>query len=92
MKNLLAKLKLKIKLFLSEFKNRWTSETPIWFRTIRRLSIKLVGTATALLGASMYVPNFSLPPIIQSACTYIIVAGVTAGVISNTAKSDKPNN
>jgi hypothetical protein len=64
---------------------RWKSETPIWFKRIRRVSITLAAVAAALLAANG-VAGFVLPEILNAPCQWIMVAGITGGTIATTAK------
>lgn len=73
---------------LEEFKQRWLSRTPIWFKKIRRISLWLSTTAMAILAAGVTLPGFTLPEIVKTICSWIVVGGITAGLVSTTAKTD----
>lgn len=75
-----------LKNFKNEFLFRFHSVTPTWFRKIRNLSIHVTGLAVSLIGASAVIPGFILPDAIQKICTYLVVAGISAGMVSTTAK------
>lgn len=64
---------------------RWRSETPLWFKRIRRVSITIGAIAAALLAANG-VAGFVLPEILNAPCQWIVVAGITGATISTTAK------
>jgi len=81
-----------MKKVITELKCRLKSQTPVWFKMIRRAAVKVTSTCIALLGASLIIPGFALPEIITRVCTYIIVAGITAGLVSTTACQTPPNN
>lgn len=74
----------------SELIARLKAETPLWFKKIRKFSAGVVTLAITLIGLSTNVPGFALPALAQTICTYVIIAGVTAGLVSTTAKVDKP--
>jgi len=76
---------------LKELKQRLRSETPLWFKRIRKVSLSLSGTAIALLTLSATVNSFVLPAILQTACTWVVIAGTSMGVVSSTAKKDVKN-
>jgi hypothetical protein len=69
---------------------RIKSETPVWFKRIRKISVRVSAICVSLLGASIAIPGFVLPATVSTACTYIVVAGITAGCVSTTAKVDQP--
>lgn len=71
-----------------ELKERLKSKTPVWFKKIRKISLWLSTTAMALLAAGVTIPGFHLPEGVDIVCSWIIVGGITAGVVSTTAKTD----
>jgi len=64
---------------------RVKSETPNWFKVIRKISIAATVIAGALLAANG-VAGFVLPEILNAPCQWIMVAGITGGAIATTAK------
>lgn len=72
--------------FFRETIKRIKSETPEYFRKIKKISIWITTTATGLVGAKILIPGFILPSKIEIVCSYVIVAGIIAGLISTTAK------
>ena len=75
---------------LPELKQRFRSETPIWFKRIRRVSITLSAVGIALMGLSATVNSFVLPGFVHTLCTWFIIAGTTAAAVSTTAKTSTP--
>lgn len=73
---------------LMELKERIKAKTPIWFKQIRKAGLTIAAVGTALISAEATIPGFTLPAILHTFCTYCVVAGVTAGVVSTTAKKD----
>jgi hypothetical protein len=67
---------------------RIKAQTPIWFKSIIRLSLILATIGTALLGADGNVPNFHLTELLAKIATYMVVAGLVAAAVAKTAKED----
>lgn len=71
-----------------ELKERLKAKTPRWFRRIRKVSLWLSTTAMGLLAAGATLPGFTLPEIVNAVCSWLVVAGITAGLVSSTARTD----
>lgn len=71
-----------------ELKERLNKPTPKWFKRIRNWGIWLSTMATTLLATGATLPGFTLPDIVNTICSWLVVAGVTAGLVSSTAKTD----
>lgn len=63
---------------------RIKSETPDFFKSIRKYALSLSAIAGILLGAPSLVPGFEISPLITSVCNYALVAGLVAGGVSST--------
>lgn len=71
-----------------ELKERLSAQTPVWFKKIRKVAIRLTALATALLAAGVTIPGFTLPEIVNLICSWVIVGGICAGLTASTAKTD----
>ena len=72
---------------MQELKERVKSPTPKWFKKIRKIRLWLSGVAVAMVAAGATLPGFHLPEIVDTICSWIIVGGITAGLVSTTAKA-----
>jgi len=57
-----------------------TRQTPKFFKTTRNAGLVLAAAGTAILGAPVV-----LPEIVSEVANYLIVAGLVAGAVSQTA-------
>lgn len=77
---------------LKTIKERWNSETPKFFRQIKRLSVTLGSSATAVwvINSSM---SLQLNDEILQVCKYIIASCAAMGLTAQLTKmdSDKEN-
>lgn len=76
---------LSIKKFKAELMARLQSETPIWFKAIRKVAKRLLATSVALLGAEAIIHSFVLPVLIKTICIDVIIASIVAIFLSSTA-------
>lgn len=72
---------------MTELKQRLKEPTPRWFKRIRSWGVWMSTMATTLLAAGATLPGFTLPEVIGSVCSWMVVAGITAGLVSTTAKT-----
>lgn len=67
---------------------RLKSETPDWFKKIINLSLGLAVAGGALLTAPSVVNGFVLPHKLEVFAQWCVVAGIVAGAVAKTAKTN----
>lgn len=66
-------------------KDRWSAESPDFFKGVQKVAISLGGSALAVLGCAS-IPGIIIPAIVTKVCSYIIIA---AAAVAGTAKLTK---
>lgn len=74
---------------LQTIKDRWNSETPKFFRKIRRLAITLGSSATAVWVANSSM-GLNLDDIVLDVCKYTITCCAAMGLTSQLTAVDPP--
>ena len=72
-------------------KHRWTSELPQFFKEVRKLSITLGTSATAIWTANSTM-GLNLDALILTVCKYTIVATIGMGLTAQLTKTDNTQN
>lgn len=78
------------KLTWASLKTRWKSNTPIFWKKIQSISIKIGISAVSVLGVDKLfeLQSYGVPQIIFTIAGYIIVACATLGLAANITKQD----
>ena len=71
-----------------EIKDRWNSESPIFWKKIMKYSVTLGTSAVAVIGADKLfdLQSYGIPSIIFTICGYIIVACAATGLSAKITK------
>ena len=71
-----------------EIKDRWNSESPIFWKKIMKYSVTLGTGAVAVIGADKLfdLQSYGVPSIIFTICGYIIVACAATGLSAKITK------
>ena len=71
-----------------EIKDRWNSESPIFWKKIMKYSVTLGTSAVAVIGADKLfdLQSYGVPSIIFTICGYIIVACAASGLSAKITK------
>lgn len=71
-----------------EIKDRWNSESPIFWKKIMKYSVTLGTSAVAVIGADKLfdLQSYGVPSIIFTICGYIIVACAATGLSAKITK------
>ena len=71
-----------------EVKDRWNSESPIFWKKIMKYSVTLGTSAVAVIGADKLfdLQSYGVPSIIFTICGYIIVACAATGLSAKITK------
>lgn len=74
--------------FGSELKERWKSESPIFWKKIMKISVTLGSSAVAVLGAERLfdLQSYGVPTIIFTVCGYIITFCAATGLTAKITK------
>ena len=70
---------------------RLQGETPKFFKRVFALSVSLSAGAGAILLAPTVIDGFTLPGKLETACQWIIVAGMAAAAVSKTTVTTPPS-
>lgn len=70
-------------------KERWKSETPVFFKKVRNLMVTLSTMATSVLAVGS-IPNISMPELVTKVASYILIASAAIGVTAQLTKTDNP--
>lgn len=73
---------------IKELKERWTANSPTFWKKVLSIAIKLGSSATAILGAEKLfdLQSYGVPQIIFTICGYVIVACATLGLSAKITK------
>lgn len=73
---------------IKELKERWISESPIFFIKLQNLSIRLGISAVSILGAEKLfdLEAYGVPSLIFTVCGYIIVFCAALGLSAKLTK------
>lgn len=85
----------KIKDLWQEIKERWKSNTPIFWKKIRKYAIVVGSSAVSVIGVDKLFDlqsTYNIPSIIFTVAGYIIVASAAVGLSAQITKDDKPTN
>jgi hypothetical protein len=75
---------------LNEIKERWKSETPIFFKKLRNMAMTLGSSATALWLTNESM-SLHLPDGVMNVCKYTIAACAAMGITSQLTKETPSN-
>ena len=67
--------------------NRWKAKTPSFFTGLKRISVALIASATAVWTANSTM-SLDLHPFILNICKYIIAMSVAMGVTAQLTQVD----
>jgi len=70
-------------------KTRWNAEIPVFFKGVRKLSI-VVGTSATAVWVANSGMGLELNPAILTVCKYIIAVCAATGLTSQLTKTDTP--
>lgn len=59
--------------------SRWKAETPIFFKKVRALALKVGGASAAVTLYLSLHPEIQVAPVVVKVCSYIVVACVAMG-------------
>lgn len=71
---------------MSETKERWNSESPEYFKKLKRIAIKIGGSAAAMLTAINTIPFIQLPDIVSVVLSVVLVLCVGIAGTSQLTK------
>lgn len=71
---------------LQELKDRWKSESPVFFKKVTAIAISIGSSATAVWLANSTM-NLQLPEVLMSVCKYAIAASAAMGLTSKLTKN-----
>lgn len=74
--------------FGSELKERWKSESPLFWKKIMKISVTLGTSAVSVIGVDKLfdLQSYGIPTLLFTICGYIIVACATLGLAAKITK------
>ena len=66
-----------------KLKDRLTSETPSFFKKVRKIGIILAATGAAIIGLPATLP-VAMPVVLLNAAGYLVAAGTVAAAVSQS--------
>lgn len=73
--------------FFTELKNRWKSESPIFFKKLQAYGAWATGVSVSLIGLAE-IPGVSLPELLPQIAGYFAAAGAVMTLVSKLAVKD----
>lgn len=83
-------MKNKMKKFFIEIKKRWKSETPKFWKKVRKFAVRLIIAAAGIWTVNSTF-GLGLPEIIIEVCKYAIAIGGAMGIQAQLTKTDSSN-
>lgn len=73
---------------ISELKERWKSESPLFWKKIMKISVTLGTSAVSIIGVDKLfdLQSYGIPTLLFTICGYIIVACATLGLAAKITK------